>query len=323
MRATGLSSIFLYAALGCAAQTTVIRSWGNEEMIGLLNRWQEDYRKTRPAVKFENKLMGPASAMAGIYTGVADLAWMGHELRTEESMAFEWVFQYKALEIEVATASLDQHDHGAQLVIFVHSDNPIARLNLAQLDAIFGSEHRRGSRNIRTWGELGLNGDWAAHQIHPYGYDAETEAASFFRRTVLSGSYKWNRDLTAFRDEQLADGKTVDAASHILAALAADRYGIACAKVRYVTPGVKTLALGSGDGAYFAPTRQTVQKRTYPITRSVSVYLNRDPAQPVNPAVKEFLCYILSREGQREVEREGGYLQLTPENAAAQLRKLD
>jgi ABC-type phosphate transport system substrate-binding protein len=219
-------------------------------MAALLNRWQAEYRKTHPAVQFENKLMGSASAMAGIYTGVAELAWMGHELRTEESMAFEWVFQYKALGIEVATASVDQYDHGAQLVIFVHRDNPITRLNLAQLDAIFGSEHRRGSPNIRTWGELGLNGEWAAHQIHPYGYDAETEAGSFFRGTVLSGSYKWNCDLTAFRDEQLADGKTVDAAPHILAALTTDRYGIAYAKVRYATPNVKTLALG-GDVQLF------------------------------------------------------------------------
>ncbi len=323
MRRFGVSLILLLASVSCAAQTAVIRSWGNEEMSGLLDRWQAEFRKTHPAVRFENNLMGPASAMAGIYTGVAELAWTGHELRTEESMGFEWVFQYKALGIEVATASLDRYDHAAQLVIFVHRDNPIRGLTLAQLDGIFGSEHRRGGMNSRTWGELGLTGEWAAHPIHAYGYDAETEAASFFRQAVLSGSYKWNCDLTAFRDEQRDDGKIVDAAPRILAALAADRYGIAYAKLRYATPAVKAIALAGESANSVAPTRETVAKRIYPITRAISVYLNRDPAQPVNPAVKAFLRYILSRDGQREVERDGGYLALTPEIAAIQLRKLD
>ena len=315
--------VLLLASIHCAAQTTVIRSWGNEEMSGVLDRWQAGFRKTHPGVQFENKLMGPASAMAGIYTGVADLAWMGHELRTEESMAFEWVFQYKALGVEIATASLDRYDHGAQLVIFVHRDNPIGKLTLEQLDGIFGSEHRRGGKNIRTWGDLGLTGEWATRPIHPYGYDAETEAASFFRQTVLSESYKWNCELKAFRDAQLSDGRIVDAAPQIVAALAADRDGIAYAKLRYAQPRVKALALAGNGANYVEPLREAVQKRMYPITRSIAVYLNRDPGQPANPAVKEFLRYVLSRDGQREIELDGGYLSLTPEMAAAQLRKLD
>lgn len=323
MRNIGPLLLLLSAGSSGFAQVTVIRSWGNEEMSGLLDRWQAGFRKTHPTVQFANKLMGPASAMAGLYTGTADLAWMGHELRTEESMAFEWVFQYKALGIEVATASLDRYDHGAQLIIFVHRDNPISRLSLQQLDGISGSEHRRGGRNLRTWGELGLAGEWMTRPIHPYGYDAETEAASFFRQAVLFGSYKWNCELTAFRDEQLGDGRMVDAAPQILAALAADRGGIAYAKLRYATSGVKTLAIAGESANHEAATRDAVRKRTYPITRAISVYLNREPNQPVNPMVKEFLRYVLSRDGQREVEDERGYLALMPEIAVAQLRKLD
>lgn len=317
--------ILLFAAVSCAAQSSngVIRSWGNEEIAGLLTRWQAEYQKSHPGIHFENKLMGPASAMAGIYTGVADLSWMGHEIRTEESMGFEWVFQYKALGIEIATASLDKYDHGAQLVIFVHRDNPLTKLSLAQVDGIFGNEHRHGGSNIRTWGDLGLTGEWARRPIHPYGYDAETEAASFFRQTVLSGSYKWNCDLKSFRDDQRADGKLIDAAPQILAAIAADRDGIAYAKLRFATAGVKALALSADGETYFSPSRETVQRRTYPITRAVSVYVNRDPGRPVDPKAKDFLRYVLSREGQESVEREGGYLPLPTDVAAAQLRKLE
>jgi phosphate transport system substrate-binding protein len=313
-----LLSILLFIAIQCHAQSGgVIRNWGNEEIAALLNHWQTGFRKSHPTVQFENKLMGPASAMAGIYNGVADLSWAGHEIRTEESMAFEWVFQYKALGIEVATASLDRYDHGAQLVIFVHRDNPLMKLSLAQLDGIYGNEHRQGGANIRAWGELGLTAEWANRPVHPYGYDAETEAASFFRQSVLSGIYKWNCELTSFRDEQRDDGRMIDAAPRILAALAADRYGIAYAKLRYATPGVKTVALA------VAPTRQTVQQRTYPIARAVRVYVNRAPGHPVDPKVKEFLRYVLSPEGQQAVEAEGGYLPLTTDVAAAQLQSLD
>jgi phosphate transport system substrate-binding protein len=325
MQRLRLFCIFLLAAACGVAQSSgsVIRNWGNEELASLLTRWQTAYRKTHPGIQFENKLMGPASAMAGIYTGVADLSWMSHEIRTEESMAFEWVYQYKALGIEVATASLNQYDHGAQLVVFVHRDNPLTKLSLAQLDGIFGSEHRHGGNNIRTWGDLGLSGEWMDRPIHPYGYDAETEAASFFRQSVLSGSYKWNCGLKSFRDEQRADGKIIDAAPQILEALSTDRDGIAYAKLRYATATAKALALAGDGSTYIAPSRETVQGRTYPITRAVSVYVNRDPAQPADPKIREFLRYVLSREGQKAIAEEGGYLPLTPEVAAAQLRKLD
>jgi phosphate transport system substrate-binding protein len=302
----------------------VIRNWGNNEMAALLNQWQAGFRKYHPAIQFENKLMGPASAMAGIYTGVADLSWTGHEIWKEESMAFEWLFQYKPLGIEVATSSLDVYDHGSQLVVFVNKDNPIAGLSLAQLDGIFGSEHKRGGRNLRTWGELGLKGEWADRPIHVYGYDAETGAGSFFRHAVLADSYKWNGDLKEFNDEQRADGSMIDAGPRIVAALAADPAGIGYAKLRYMKPSVKVLSLAAENGtAYVEPSRNNVQRRTYPLTRVMTVYLNRAPDQPVDPKLREFLQYILSQEGQQAIVREGGYLPLTPSVVQEQLRKLN
>lgn len=309
-----------------AAQTgSTIRSWGNDEMRPLLMLWEDGYRKAHSGVRFENKLMGPASAMAGIYTGVADLSWTGHELWKEESMGFEWVFQYMPFGIEVATASLDTHQHGAALVAFVHKDNPLTHLTLSQLDAIFGNEHKRGGKNIRTWGDLGLTGEWAAQRVHPYGYDPETEGAWFFRQAVLRDSYKWNCDLTAFNNQQREDGTIIDAASEILEALARDRFGIAYSKLRpQLTPGVKTLALAeAGGGPYLEPDRKNVQERTYPLTRVMTVYLNRAKGKPVDPKLKEFLRYVLSPEGQQQVVREHGYLPLTADSVQKQLQALE
>jgi phosphate transport system substrate-binding protein len=43
----------------------------------------------------------------------------------------------------------------------------------------------------------------------------------------------------------------------------------------------------------------------------------------VEPKLKAFLTYILSREGQQNVLQDGGYLPITPEVAQEQLKKLE
>ena len=302
----------------------IIRIWGNDQMAGLMARWEIAFRQAHPDTRFEDKLYGPASAMAGIYTGVADLSLMGHELQTDESMAFEWVNQYKALGVEVATAGLDQHSNGAAIVVFVHRDNPIRQVSLSELDAIFGSEHKRGSRNIRKWGDLGLAGEWAQQPIHTYGYGNQTEGGAFFRQRVLENSYKWTCDLKEFDSSQQENGQIIDAGPKIVAALAKDRYGIAFAKMMYRNDSVKPIALGESDtGPYFAPTPDNVASRTYPLTRAVMVCLNRPPDGSVRDVVKTFLEYVLSAAGQREVTRDGGYFPLSTEIARAQLQKLE
>ena len=292
-------------------------------MAPLMGYWESGFRKTHPNVQFMDNLFGPASAMAGIYTGVADLSLMSHDLQTDESMGFEWVHQYKALGIEVATAGLDKHSNGATVIAFVHKENPLSQLSLAQLDAIFGSEHKRSSKNIRRWGELGLTGDWAEQPIHTYSYNGETEAGAFFRQRVLENSYKWNCDLRQFDNGQQEDGKLVDAGPQILASLERDPYGIAFSKLMYATASVKPLALRDGDsGPYFAPTPINVASRDYPLTRTVMVYLNRAPGSPIKPILKAFLEYVLSPEGQAEIQREGGYFPLRLQVVQSQLQRL-
>jgi phosphate transport system substrate-binding protein len=63
---------------------------------------------------------------------------------------------------------------------------------------------------------------------------------------------------------------------------------------------------------------------SYPLTRIVTLFLDRPPGQPVRPELREFVRYILSREGQRAVlEEGGGYLPMLAPAAARELRKLD
>jgi phosphate transport system substrate-binding protein len=54
----------------------------------------------------------------------------------------------------------------------------------------------------------------------------------------------------------------------------------------------------------------------------VYFYLDREPGKPIDPKLKEFLRFVLSRQGQEAIAKDGKYLPLTKEAAEEQLKKL-
>lgn len=296
----------------------LIRIWGHggrgKDFDGaLLNSWEAEFRKYQPGVHFENHLQGNASAIGALYTGAADLALMAREIWPTEIDGFEQVLGHKPASVAIMTGSVDVRNHDFALVIFVHKDNPLTRLTLAQLDGVFGADHRRGAKNIRTWGELGLDGEWKDKPIHPYGYELRRDFSFFFEQAALEGSKKWNCDLKEIADQHTG-GSVIDAGQRILDALAKDRYGIAISSLAYTNPIAKALLLGDGQD-YYAASRETVMQRQYPLTRTPFLFFDRKPGQPLDPKIKEFIRYILSRQGQAQVARENRYLPLLPEFA--------
>src|SRR2546430_7505722 len=103
-----------------------------------------------------------------------------------------------------------------------------------------------------------------------------------------------------------------------------DLYGIGYAGLLYHNPGVKPLALAAKNGAPFVePTRLSVLNHSYPLTRMITIFLNRAPRTPPEPKLQEFLRYVLSREGQQAVLREGhGYLPILAPFTNEELQKL-
>jgi phosphate transport system substrate-binding protein len=240
---------------------------------------------------------------------------MAREMRKPvESMAFAWAHHYPAFSVDIANAGLRADRPSANLAIFVNRDNPLSKLTLAQLASILGGEQKHGRGNIRTWGELGLGGDWKDRPIHVYGPAVDSISALFVRSAVLHDSYKWNpgyRELTGTGPE-------------ILAVLAHDPAGITYAPLRGSNDSVKPLELAaSEDGPFFALTEQNAAARTYPLTRVVTMVLRRPPGKPIDPQVKEFLRYILSRDGQAAIVHDAAYLPLNAAQAQQQLEKLD
>jgi len=310
-----------------------IRAWGSDHMSGLMEKWETGFRKFHPGIVFVDTLKGTASAQFGLHVNVADIALSGRELFPYEYYGIYRRSQLYPVEIEVATGAFDVRGKSTALGVFVHPDNPLSQLTLKQLDGIFGAERTggwqkiewieqgvaRGAKdNIRTWGQLGLTGEWAGKPIHVYGPPGlYPGGVSFFQSRVMGGADTWNESLEEFDDRKL-----------MLEALAGDRYGIAYCGNSYRTPRVKALALAESPGApYVALTRQNVASRAYPLSRSAYIYfapdtLTGDAAKP-DPKIREFLRYVLSRQGQEDVASEGDHLPLTPGILRAQLKKLD
>ncbi|MFI5356617.1 MAG: PstS family phosphate ABC transporter substrate-binding protein [Opitutales bacterium] len=311
--------------------TGVIRSWGNPQMAATLHQWQAGFRRYHPGIQFTENLQGTGMAIAGLSEWTADLALMGRQIDT-----FEYYGVYRRslllpVEIEVATGSVDAPGKSPAVAVFVHKDNPLKQVTLEQLDGIFGAQREGGwqgmkwertvargpAKNLRTWGQLGLNGAWAHQPIHLYGPPGLYPGGeSFFQRQVLGGADTWAEGLMEYADPQA-----------MLEALSHDPYGIAYTGLSYLTPQTKVVAVAAtAVGPFLTPTRESVASRAYPLARPVYIYFSPDTpggerAAP-DPKVREFLRYILSRQGQQDVTAAGDYLPLTPDLVQTQRQKL-
>ncbi len=305
--------------------SSVIRVWGNPRMAALVRAWREGFRRAHPEWAIEARLDGTGLAMPGIYTGAADIALFGRDTNATDDDGFEHVLNYRPLRIELATGSLAVPGQSCALAVFVHRDNPLAGFTLAQLDAIFGDELRRGHAPIRAWDALGLEGAWTKKPISLYGYDSRSGPGVFFRHVVLNDSQKihWER-YTEFSDRKTPDGAVMRAGEQAVAALAGDPAGIAIATPADASAAVKLVALASEEGGEFVPpTKATLVARRYPLARPVFACVNRPPGAVLDPKVRALLEFMLSDEGQRELADASAYLPLAPAMVKAQRAKLE
>ncbi len=305
-----------------------IRVWGHgsfkRDFMGhLVHAWIDAFRAHQPGVRFDYRMYGTASAVGAVYSGAGDIAILGEEISPAAARAFLRAKGYAHTDIPIATGSVDVNFYDYAHMVFVHESNPIDAMSMAQLDAVFGAEHRRSLRNLRTWGELGLDGAWAAKRIQPYAWKTDVDFALFFRERILGDSHRWNPDTQEFVHATRADGSQYDHGQRILDALAADPHGIAISNVRYARPGVKMLRLSREDGGTAqAPTPAALIAQDYPLVRIIPAIVDRAPGEPLAAPVREFLRFVLSREGQSMLIAHSGYLPLSRDVIEVQKARL-
>lgn len=299
--------------------------------------WQQAFAKFQPGIRISYYLPTSAIAFAALYYDQADLA-IGHSPGFYDLLAYQRIKNSVPVEISAFTGSYDVAGWENSTVILVNEQNPIEGLTMQQLDGIFGAARDGGwagtnfrpdwargpEGNIRTWREVGLTGEWADKPINVYGFNLRYNTAADFADKVLKGSDKWNENIHAYAHIVRDDGTRYIQADQITDALANDRYGIAFNRYRGERPGVKRIALAAApDGPFVPHTIENIQNRSYPIINEQFFYFHGAQGTAAAPLIQEFLRFVLSRDGQAEVQRDGKYLPLTAEVVKEQLKKLD
>jgi phosphate transport system substrate-binding protein len=299
--------------------------------------WQQGFAKYQPGVRLSFYLPTAAVAFAALYYNQADLV-IGHKPSFYDLLAYQRILGFDPVEITAVTGSYDVAGWENSTVILVHKDNPLRGITLEQLDGVFGAAREGGwagtnfrpdwargpDKNIRTWGQLGLTGEWADKPINVYGFNLRYNTATDFADKVLKASDKWNENIHAYAHIVQPDGKRYIQADQITDALARDKYGIAFNRYRGERPLIRRLPVAASAGVPFVEhTLETVQNRSYPLYQEAYFYVSVKPGTAMDPNVKEFLRYALSEEGQAEVMRDGKYLPLTADVVREQLKKLE
>jgi len=296
----------------------VLHSVGADTMDEIVFDWIRAFRRLNPELGMTMEARASLTAAPALTSGLADVAPVARELLPSETAAFEQKFGYKPLAIRVAGGSYATQGRTHALAVIVHKDNPLTQISLAQLDAVYSTTRkRRHPEAITTWGQLGLTGEWADRPITAYGLRRPNGIVNFFQaKVMLGGEFRPNIN------ERMGSGY-IEAFDAVMQSVAADPAGIAYARFDPEQPGVKAVAVSAAPGGPFvAGAFENVRNQSYPLARTVHIYLNRAPGRPLDPRVREFLRFALSREGQRIVAEDGHFLPLPPDLIREELAKL-
>ena len=279
-----------------------LSSIGSDTMNNMMTFWAETFRKMYPNVKIQIEGKGSTTAVPALINGTAQFGPMSREMRAAEIDQFEARHRYKPTQLKTSYDAL---------AVYVNKDNPIKNLTMAQVEAIFSKTRRRGyGKDIKTWGDLGLTGDWANRPISLYGRNAASGTYGFFKEFALK-----NGDYKTTVKEQPGSASVVQGVEN-------DLYGIGYSGIGYKTSGVRAVPLAETDkGTFSDGSYADVTGGKYPLWRFLYVYVNKAPGKPLDPLAAEFVKLMFSKEGQEAVVKDG-YMPLQATVATAELAKI-
>lgn len=265
--------------------------------------WAEGFNRVYPNVRVQIEGKGSTTAPPALISGTAQIGPMSRAMKPTEIDAFDKKYGYKPIEIKTALDAL---------AVYVNKDNPIKGLSLPQVDAIFSKTRKGGyKQDIRIFGQLGLTGEWAKRPISLYG------------RNSASGTYGFFKERALFKGDYRNEVKEQPGSASVVQGVTEDRYAIGYSGIGYKTSGVHAVPLSFKEGEpYQEAEMENVMSGSYPLARFLYVYIHKKPGQPLDPLIREFVKFILCREGQ-EVVIKDGYIPLPASVVEAELKKIE
>ena len=275
-----------------------IISVGSDTLANLMTLWAEEFKKLYPNVNVQIQAAGSSTAPPALTEGTSNFGPMSRKMKDKEIAGFETKYGYKPTPVAVAIDAL---------AVYVHKDNPVGGMSIAQVDAIFSATRKCGHpEDVTRWGQLGLGDAWSNRPLQLYGRNSVSGTYGYFKKVALcKGDYKNNVN------EQPGSASVVQGVTKSI-------NGIGYSGIGYKTSGVRAVPLGKGDSGFTDATPANAIAGTYPLARFLYVYVNKSPNDPLPPLEREFVRMIMSKTGQ-EVVIKDGYIPLPARVADKQL----
>ena len=270
-----------------------LNSIGSDTLNNMMTLWAEGFQAIYPNVNIQIEGKGSSTAPPALIEGTSQLGPMSRAMKSKEVDAFEKKFGYKPTAVG---SSIDA------LAVFLNKDNPLDNLTLQQVDSMFSSTFKRGGTPLARWGQLGVTGGLADRPISLYGRNSASGTYGFFKKVALEGG-----DFSPRVKEQ-------PGSSSVVQGVASDLSGAGYSGIGYMTSGVKAVDLNG-----VAPTAENCISGDYPLARTLYIYVNKSPTEDLDKLTYEFLRYVLSKQGQEVVAKDGYYP--LPAPIAAQILK--
>jgi phosphate transport system substrate-binding protein len=248
---------------------TVIQNKGSDTLVNVAQAWAEAYKTVAPNVAVAVTGGGTGTGMAALINGTVDIANASRKIEAEE---LEMAKQAGADPREFVVG----HD---ALAIFLHHDNPLQQISIAQLAEIYGEDGK-----TQRWSDLGI-------QVP----GCPSDEIVLVSRQNNSGTYVYFREavLGEERDYKLGS-RDMHGSKDVVDLVAKTPCAIGYSGLAYATPEIHMPCLLDAGGACIAPTIATALDGSYPIARPLFMYTRLAP----EGAVKMYLDWILSDAGQ-------------------------
>lgn len=309
----GLSTVFSASAFAADSELTEYKrtsgvsgnlsSVGSDTLANLMTLWAEEYKRLYPNVNIQIQAAGSSTAPPALTESTSNLGPMSRKMKSKEIQKFEEKYGYKPTPIRVALDAL---------AVYVNKDNPIKGMTIAEVDAIFSSTRKCGhDKDIAKWGDTGLGNEWTNRKIQIYGRNSVSGTYGYFKKKALcKGDYKGSVN------EQPGSASVVQSVTTSL-------NGIGYSGIGYKTSGVRAVPLTKKAGKPFIEaTNENAIAGKYPLARFLYVYVNKKPGKPLAPLEREFIKMVLSKSGQKVVQKDG-YIPLPVSVLEKELAKLN
>jgi ABC-type phosphate transport system substrate-binding protein len=284
-----------------------ISSVGSDGMKSLMDEWFKEFSTIYPGVKHGPlwEHLGTLNGFHALMVNQTDIAPMGRELWPEETVALlKNCKDCKILELRVAHGGFNTQQRTTVQSFFVNKNNPIKSLTLDQLRQIWGINPQ-----IKTWGDLGLSGDWSNRRINLIAPPLSAPNARSIQFTVLgwgkwaediqTGSIPWVSQQVSSNEDALGFGGLEDMSAEL-----------------------KSLQISATKGSSeISISADTVKNRSYPLHRHMFIRTVVQKGKSLKPQVYEFLKFIVSKSAQSIVPY-SGYFPLTQSESEQELSKL-